>query len=72
MRASYAWGGEPEILMLTHVLASPIGVWMDSTAGLKRIARYGEDEYASEPQFDLDVLFHGGGHYEALRVIEGE
>ena len=70
MRRNTSWGGEPEILMLTHVLASPISVYMESD-GLRRIARYGEDLYLNEPQFEnLAVLFHGGGHYEALLVDE--
>lgn len=70
MRRPSSWGGEPEILMLTHVLASPISVYMESD-GLRRIARYGEELYLNEPQFaNLAVLFHGGGHYEALLVNE--
>ena len=34
--------------------------------GVRNIGRYG-DEYGDEE--DLAVLFHGAGHYEALRVL---
>ena len=70
MRGPAQWGGEPEILMLTHVLASPISVFMLSNdGGLNNIGVYGE-EYSPEAQYDdLVVLFHGAGHYEALRVL---
>lgn len=66
MKMSSTWGGEPEILMLTHVLTSPISVYMESEEGVRNIGRYG-DEYGDEE--DLAVLFHGAGHYEALRVL---
>jgi hypothetical protein len=69
MQAPSTWGGEPEILMLTHVLASPISVFMEVSGELKSIGVYGE-EYAESGQYDnLAVLFHGAGHYEALRLI---
>ena len=69
MQAPSTWGGEPEILMLTHVLASPISVFMEASGELKNIGTYGE-EYAATAQYNnLSVLFHGAGHYEALRLI---
>lgn len=68
MQAPKTWGGEPEILMLTHVLASPISVFMETSGELRNIGTYGE-EYVEAAQYDLAVLFHGGGHYEALRLI---
>jgi OTU domain-containing protein 6 len=69
MRQPMAWGGEPEIVMLTHVLASPISVYMAEGGGMRSIGVYGE-EYAESAQYDdLAVLFHGAGHYEALRVF---
>ena len=69
MQAPSTWGGEPEILMLTHVLASPISVFMEVSGELKSIGVYGE-EYAESGQYEnLAVLFHGAGHYEALRLI---
>jgi len=55
--------------MLTHVLASPISVFMEVSGELKSIGVYGE-EYAESGQYEnLAVLFHGAGHYEALRLI---
>ena len=69
MQQPMAWGGEPEIIMLTHVLASPISVYMAEGVGMRSIGVYGED-YADSAQYDdLAVLFHGAGHYEALRVF---
>lgn len=67
MKMPSTWGGEPEILMLTHVLTSPISVYMESEEGARNIGRYG-DEYDGDEE-DLAVLFHGAGHYEALRVL---
>lgn len=65
MRRPSAWGGEPEILMLTHVLASPVEVFMPSpdARAVRSIGKYGADEYPGDA---VAVLFHGAGHYEAL------
>jgi len=44
MRRAGAWGGETEILTLTHVLAAPIEVFMVDAGALRSIGMYG-DEY---------------------------
>jgi hypothetical protein len=72
----WSLAGEPEILMLTHVLRAPIAVYMADAAGLRCIGTYGE-EYANKEEggeeeeqcaapWPVRVLFHGAGHYEAL------
>ncbi|KAJ8752198.1 hypothetical protein K2173_003806 [Erythroxylum novogranatense] len=67
MRKPHVWGGEPELLMASHVLKMPITVYMyDETAGgLISIAEYGQ-EYGKENP--IRVLYHGFGHYDALRM----
>jgi len=65
------WGGEPEILMLTHVLMSPINVYMsDNRLGLRCIAEYGQEyaEACDDPIAPIRIIFHGAGHYEAIVV----
>ncbi|XP_044494056.1 OVARIAN TUMOR DOMAIN-containing deubiquitinating enzyme 4-like isoform X2 [Mangifera indica] len=66
MRQPHIWGGEPELLMASHVLKMPITVYMrDKTFGaLKIIAEYGQ-EYGKENP--IRVLYHGYGHYDVLR-----
>lgn len=65
----YVWGGEPELLMASHYLKTPISVFMKdkSTGNLKNIANYGE-EYQKEKEFPINVLFHGYGHYDILET----
>ena len=86
MRQPRTWGGEPEILMLTHVLRAPIEVFIiennlaaaaaaaddDDDATLRSIAHYGQDDYADALAAGegVAVLFHGAGHYEALSPCE--
>ncbi|CAA6672328.1 unnamed protein product [Spirodela intermedia] len=67
IRKPHAWGGEPEILMATHVLEVPITVYMysEDSGGLIAIAEYGQ-EYGKENP--IRVLYHGYGHYEALQI----
>ncbi|XP_058093963.1 OVARIAN TUMOR DOMAIN-containing deubiquitinating enzyme 4-like isoform X5 [Magnolia sinica] len=67
MRQPHIWGGEPELLMSSHVLQMPITVFMhDNNSGsLKIIAEYGQ-EYGKENP--IRVLYHGYGHYDALRT----
>merc|ERR1712050_656111 len=55
------WGGEPELLMLSHHLERPIEVYMRNP-GLRVIQTYGEDFKKAA----VRVIFHGVGHYEAL------
>ncbi|KAJ7974953.1 OTU domain-containing protein [Quillaja saponaria] len=63
----YVWGGEPELLMASHVLKTPISVFMRerSSGGLVNIAKYGE-EYKEDKESQINVLFHGYGHYDLL------
>lgn len=67
MRESYVWGGEPELLMASHVLRMPIIVHLfdRSTGGIISIAEYGL-EYGKENP--IRVLYHGFGHYDAVQV----
>ncbi|KAK1381592.1 OTU domain-containing protein [Heracleum sosnowskyi] len=45
MRQPHVWGGEPELLMASHVLKVPISVYMLDTKSnaLKTIAEYGQE-----------------------------
>ncbi|KAG0590627.1 hypothetical protein KC19_1G114900 [Ceratodon purpureus] len=68
MRQTYVWGGEPELLMLSHVLEMPITVYMTeekTKKGLIAIAEYGQEYSKIDP---IQVLYHGFGHYEALQI----
>ncbi|XP_078432976.1 cysteine proteinases superfamily protein [Wolffia australiana] len=67
IRKPHVWGGEPEILMATHVLRMPITVYMrdEDSGGVMAIAEYGQ-EYGKENP--IRVLYHGYGHYEALHI----
>ncbi|KAL2249337.1 UNVERIFIED_CONTAM: OVARIAN TUMOR DOMAIN-containing deubiquitinating enzyme 4 [Sesamum indicum] len=66
----YVWGGEPELLMSSHVLRTPISVFMKerSSGGLMNIANYGE-EYQKDEDNPINVLFHGYGHYDILETL---
>lgn len=66
----YVWGGEPELLMASHVLKSSISVYMvdRSSGSLINISNYGE-EYRKDGESSIDVLFHGYGHYDILETI---
>nr|XP_027097074.1 OTU domain-containing protein At3g57810-like isoform X3 [Coffea arabica]XP_027099972.1 OTU domain-containing protein At3g57810-like isoform X3 [Coffea arabica] len=66
MRLPHSWGGEPELLMSSHVLQVPITVHMldKKTNSLKVIAEYGQ-EYGKENP--VRVLYHGYGHYDTLK-----
>ncbi|KAK3285402.1 hypothetical protein CYMTET_6995 [Cymbomonas tetramitiformis] len=66
MRTSHTWGGEPEILMMTHVLKSPITVV--EAASQQAIAEYGQ-EYSDDSKPIISILFHQAGHYEALVLL---
>ncbi|CAN6438674.1 unnamed protein product [Victoria cruziana] len=65
----HAWGGEPELLMASHVLQKPISVFMmDGSSGdLVCIASYGQEYHKGNSP--ITVLFHGYGHYDALEVF---
>lgn len=67
MRKPHVWGGEPELLMLSHVLRMPITVYMhdDKHGGLISIAEYGQEYGKDNP---IRVLYHGYGHYDALLI----
>ncbi|XP_027366601.1 uncharacterized protein LOC113872914 [Abrus precatorius] len=66
----YVWGGEPELLMASHVLRTPISVFMrdPSSVDLVNIAKYGE-EYRNGEENSINVLFHGYGHYDMLENL---
>ncbi|CAM6058466.1 unnamed protein product [Sphagnum tenellum] len=70
MRQHHVWGGEPELLMLSHVLEMPITVYMaeerSKGGGIIAIAEYGQ-EY-SKGKKPVRVLYHGFGHYDALHL----
>lgn len=67
IQQSYAWGGEPELLMASHVLKTPISVFMfdRSSNDLVNIANYGEG-YQNDEGSPINVLFHGYGHYDLI------
>ncbi|KAK9283801.1 hypothetical protein L1049_012055 [Liquidambar formosana] len=66
----YVWGGEPELLMASHVLKTAISVFMidRSSDGLVNIANYGE-EYRKDKESPINVLFHGYGHYDLVETF---
>ncbi|KAL0358568.1 UNVERIFIED_CONTAM: OVARIAN TUMOR DOMAIN-containing deubiquitinating enzyme 4 [Sesamum angustifolium] len=66
----YVWGGEPELLMSSHVLRTPIAVFMKerSNGSLMNIANYGE-KYRKDEDNPINVLFHGYGHYDILETL---
>ncbi|XP_030442907.2 uncharacterized protein LOC115665158 [Syzygium oleosum] len=69
----YVWGGEPELLMASHVLKTLISVFMvdRSSGSLVNIAKYGE-EYRKDEESPINVLFHGYGHYDILESFAGQ
>ncbi|KAF8008999.1 hypothetical protein BT93_J0095 [Corymbia citriodora subsp. variegata] len=69
----YVWGGEPELLMASHVLKTPISVFMvdRSSGNLVNVAKYGE-EYRKDEEIPINVLFHGYGHYDILESFAGQ
>ncbi|XP_027337762.1 OTU domain-containing protein At3g57810-like isoform X1 [Abrus precatorius] len=66
MRMPHIWGGEPELLMSSHVLQMPITVLMQdkNSNNLKVIAEYGQEYGKDNP---IRVIYHGYGHYDALK-----
>ncbi|KAH6557972.1 hypothetical protein KP509_1Z083500 [Ceratopteris richardii] len=70
MRKPHVWGGEPELLMASHVLRMPITVYIfESYAmGLISIAEYGEEYTNDNPT--ITILYDGSGHYDTLRMNE--
>lgn len=70
IQQTYVWGGEPELLMASHVLKTPIYVFMRdaSSMDLVNIAKYGE-EYMNDEEISINVLFHRHGHYELLETL---
>lgn len=67
IRNCHVWGGEPELLMASHVLQMPVSVYMydQDTSGLISIAEYGQEYGKDNP---IKVLYHGFGHYDALHI----
>nr|XP_043631237.1 deubiquitinase OTUD6B-like [Erigeron canadensis] len=70
MEKPFVWGGEPELLMASHVLKTTISVFMleRSSNKLFNIATYGK-EYQQDKGSPIKVLFHGYGHYDILEEI---
>ncbi|XP_057768821.1 OVARIAN TUMOR DOMAIN-containing deubiquitinating enzyme 4-like isoform X2 [Salvia miltiorrhiza] len=68
IRKPHVWGGEPELLMASHVLQMPITVYMrdEDSGGLISIAEYGQEYGKDNP---IRVLYHGYGHYDALHLL---
>ncbi|CAM0884156.1 unnamed protein product [Alopecurus aequalis] len=66
MRKPHAWGGEPELLMCSHVLRMPITVHMyiKGSDSPRIIAEYGQEYGKDNP---VRVLYDGYGHYDALQ-----
>eukprot|EP00252_Welwitschia_mirabilis_P020824 TRINITY_DN5190_c0_g1_i3.p1 TRINITY_DN5190_c0_g1~~TRINITY_DN5190_c0_g1_i3.p1 ORF type:complete len:160 (-),score=26.57 TRINITY_DN5190_c0_g1_i3:168-647(-) len=67
IRKPHVWGGEPELLMASHVLKMPITVYMHgrNNEDLITIAEYGQEYGKDNP---VRVLYHGYGHYDTLQV----
>ncbi|KAI7730175.1 hypothetical protein M8C21_001463, partial [Ambrosia artemisiifolia] len=63
----FSWGGEPELLMASHVLKTTISVYTfeRGSINLSKIATYGE-KYEQDEISPIKVLFHGYGHYDIL------
>ncbi|PWA42177.1 OTU domain-containing protein [Artemisia annua] len=70
IQQTFVWGGEPELLMASHVLKTTISVYMfeKDSNNLSKIATYGE-EYEQSENSSIKVLFHGYGHYDILEGI---
>ncbi|XP_072990402.1 OVARIAN TUMOR DOMAIN-containing deubiquitinating enzyme 4-like isoform X1 [Typha latifolia] len=70
IRKPHIWGGEPELLMCSHVLRMPITVYMhlEGSDPHKIIAEYGQEYGKEDP---ICVLYDGFGHYDALQVPFG-
>jgi len=67
----YIWGREPELLIASHVLWTPISVFMihRSYGNLVNISNYGEKYQKEEDgETPINVMFHGYGHYDILET----
>ncbi|KAJ8645204.1 hypothetical protein MRB53_006952 [Persea americana] len=60
IRQPHVWGGEPELLMASHVLQMPITVYMhdDDSGGLISIAEYGQEYGKDNPIRTLAYKTH--------------
>lgn len=67
IRKPQVWGGEPELLMASHVLQMPITVFIHDkdAGGLISIAEYGQEYGKDNP---IKVLYDGFAHYDALQI----
>lgn len=68
IKQSNVWGGETELLMLSHVLQMPITVFMadrNIKGGLIAICEYGLEYGTADP---IQVLYDGFGHYDAVKI----
>nr|GEV70828.1 hypothetical protein [Tanacetum cinerariifolium] len=66
----YVWGGEPELLMASHILKTTISVFMleRNSEKLLNIATYGK-EYEQDEKSSIKILFYGYGHYDILEEV---
>ncbi|KAI3955807.1 hypothetical protein MKW98_006167 [Papaver atlanticum] len=66
MKKPTVWAGEPELLMASYVLQTPISVFVieSSSGNLRNITNYGQ-EYEENDQ-PIKVLFLNYGHYDLL------
>ncbi|KAF9591128.1 hypothetical protein IFM89_002083 [Coptis chinensis] len=64
-----SWGGEPELLMASYVLQTPISVFMldEVKSAFVNVANYGE-ELEKDGKTPIMLLFHGYGHYDLLET----
>ncbi|KAI3900852.1 hypothetical protein MKW92_004001 [Papaver armeniacum] len=66
MKKPTVWAGEPELLMASYVLQTPISVFITerSSGNLRNITNYGQEyEKNDDP---IKLLFLNYGHYDLL------
>nr|GEX49458.1 OTU domain-containing protein At3g57810-like [Tanacetum cinerariifolium] len=69
---TYVWGGEPELLMASHILKTKLknlvsGNFHVGEKKLLNIATYGK-EYEQYEKISIKVPFYGYGHYENIEL----
>lgn len=69
MRNTTFYAGEAEMLVLADVLKTCIRVYLNTGRGLRNIVSYGE-RWAGKKSKDVNVLYNGKNHYDAIRVSQ--